>query len=130
MGILIDGESRTAFAFGTNEGTGYTAAFLGLRVGLFEGTDDEGTDGRTGTFRAVAEAVVEGLRDIDGGSDRHDMIMSQNRSAVVMGSQVREFGHFGYAQCRLRAPGFLMRAGWGPGPLPKDGTLGRKYGSL
>jgi hypothetical protein len=77
MGILVHGESRTTLAFGSNKRAGYTAALFGLRVSLFERPDDERADGGARRFSTVAEAVVEGFRDIDGGSDGHDMIMAQ-----------------------------------------------------
>jgi hypothetical protein len=76
MGILIHREARSTLAFGCNERAGYAAAFFRLRIGLFQGADDEGSDGGTGTLGAVAEPVVERFRNIDGGSDWHDMIMS------------------------------------------------------
>jgi hypothetical protein len=77
MGILIHGEPRATLSFCSNERAGYATAFSGLRVGLFERPNDERADGRTGTLGTVAEAVMEGFRDINGGSDCHDMIMSQ-----------------------------------------------------
>jgi len=45
MRILVLGIEGTSFAFGRNERTGYAPAFFGLGVGLFEGADDERSDG-------------------------------------------------------------------------------------
>jgi hypothetical protein len=76
MRVLVFGEGGAKLARTSNQRAGHVLAFLGLAVGLFDGPDNQGTDRGARPLRPESEPVIQRLRDIDGGSDCHDTIMS------------------------------------------------------
>ena len=76
MGVLVLGEGGAKLARTSNQRASHVLAFLGLAVGLLDGPDNQGRDRDARPLRPETEPVIQWLRDIDGGSDCHDTIMS------------------------------------------------------
>ena len=52
------------------------AAFVRVRISLFDRAYDQRTDGSPGLLGPIPQTVVQWVREVDCGSDGHDMIMS------------------------------------------------------
>ena len=77
MWVLVFRELWTEFARSSHHGPCYFDLSARFRIGLFDGVDDQAADGCARVFGALAKLLVQRLGDIDGGSDCHDIIMSQ-----------------------------------------------------
>jgi hypothetical protein len=53
------------------------AALVRVRIGLLDGPYDQRTDGSPGLRGQIPQPVVQRVRKVDSGADRHDVIMSK-----------------------------------------------------
>ena len=78
MRILIFRKRRAKLPRTLNERTRETfAALVRVRIGLLDRAYDQRTDGSPGLLGPIPQTVVQWVRKVDCGADRHDMIMSQ-----------------------------------------------------
>jgi len=77
MRILIFRKRRAKLPRTLNQRTRETvAALVRVRIGLLDRPFDERTDGSPGLLGPIPQPVVQWIRKVDCGTDRHDMIMS------------------------------------------------------
>ena len=76
MRVLVSREPRSKLSFAFDEGARDVAPLPRFAVGLFNRPDDQSAHGRARLPRALAQFVMQGLGDIDGGSYSHGFIMS------------------------------------------------------
>jgi len=77
MRILIFRKRRAKLPRTLNERTRETfAAFVRVRISLFDRAYDQRTDGSPGFLGPIPQTVVQWIRKVDCGADGHDMIMS------------------------------------------------------
>ena len=76
MWCLVDREAGAAFPRLGDERARDTLAFRRASIGLLDGADHKGANGGAGLLRAQAKRGVHGFGDVDGGTDRHTVILS------------------------------------------------------
>src|ERR1700722_11502057 len=93
MRILIFRKCGAKLSRTLNERTRETvAAFVGIRIGLLDRAYDQRTDGSPGLLGPIPQTVVQWVRKVDCGADRHDMIMSQMTERVPVNKRPQQNG--------------------------------------
>ena len=77
MRILVLWELRSQPAFSANQRTSHGLLFAGSLINLLERMHNQTADRGAGALGSVAQPIVEWIRNIDRGSNCHNMIMAQ-----------------------------------------------------
>src|SRR5262249_31060373 len=75
MGVLFFGELRTQLARSLYQRTRHISTVAAFAVGLLDGADNQNANRGACPLRPVTEGFVQRLRNVNGSSDRHDIIM-------------------------------------------------------
>ncbi|PYT22390.1 MAG: hypothetical protein DMG57_35395 [Acidobacteria bacterium] len=76
MGVLVFWKLRTEFTAAGDQRAGHAVTPFGLAVGLLESANNQSPNRGSRALCSVAQFVVQRLRNINSGSDSHNMIMS------------------------------------------------------